>query len=331
MAAQVVESYQEMTHSTEQFNPPTLQGSEGSQLSLERRCPYCGNNEVFIKYRVGEHKILRCASCTFMWLYPRPNVHELHSVYDDSYFKNSHFFEDVSQLYGYYDYLEERFMKQSAYQGLLRNIKKQLNSFEPGKSRLLDIGCGLGYLLDVAHDEGFQVRGVEFNRAAAERLRSKFVFPVYSGDVLDFKDEPFDVITLMDVIEHFLEPMRSVAHIRDLLKPGGLLVLTTMDCDGIVSRLLGTRIEDFRRVREHVFFFTRRSIRDLLQKYGFDVIQIRYHGHYFRLGFLANRLKLVSPTFGALMRACVRGVGAEQMAVHVNPLTKMIVYARRRI
>lgn len=265
-----------------------------------------------------------------MWLYPRPKLDELHAVYDASYFQNAHFFEGTTHLFGYYDYFEERFMKQSAYQGLLRNVKKLLGSFERGKSRFLDIGCGLGYLMDVAHDEGFQVSGVEFNHVAAERLRSKFVFPVYSGDVLDFKDKPFDVITLMDVIEHFLDPMASMAHIRNLVKPGGLLVLTTMDCDGFVSKLLGTRIEDFRRVREHVFFFTRRALSDMLQKYGFEVVQIKSHGHHFRLGFLAHRLKLVSPLFGGFMGFFVKCLRIEQVTVYVNPLTKMIVYARRR-
>jgi 2-polyprenyl-3-methyl-5-hydroxy-6-metoxy-1,4-benzoquinol methylase len=265
-----------------------------------------------------------------MWLDPRPRIADLHAVYDASYFQNSHFFEGTSHLYGYYDYFEERFMKQSAYQGLLREVKLHLTSFSGGQSRFLDIGCGLGYLMDVAHDEGFQVSGVEFNQVAANRLKSKYVFPVYSGDILDFNDQPFDVITLMDVIEHFLDPMQSMAHIRGLVKPGGLLVLTTMDCDGIVSKILGTRIEDFRRVREHVFFFTRKSIRHLLEKEGFEVIKIESHGHYFRLGFLAHRLKLVSPFFGNLFSGVVALLRIEQVRVYVNPLTKMIVYARRK-
>jgi SAM-dependent methyltransferase len=156
------------------------------------------------------------------------------------------------------------------------------------------------------------------------------VFPVYAGDILDYKDAPFDVVTLMDVVEHFLDPMQSMAHIKGLVKPGGLLVLTTMDCDGIVSRLLGTRIEDFRRVREHVFFFTRRSMRDVLDRQGFDVQRIESHGHYFRLGFLAHRLRLVSPWFGGLMALCVKVLRIEQVTVYINPRTKMIIYARRR-
>lgn len=265
-----------------------------------------------------------------MWLYPRPKIDDLHSVYDASYFQNSHFFDGTSSLYGYYDYFEERFMKQSAYQQLLRQIKKYLVDFKPDHSRFLDIGCGLGYLLDVAHDERFQVSGVEFNQVAAARLRSKYVFPVHSGDVLDFQDEPFDVVTMMDVIEHLLDPIKSLNHIKGLVKPGGLLVLTTMDCDGFVSKMLGTRIEDFRRVREHVFFFTRPVIQDMLEKNGFEVIKIKSHGHHFRLGFLSHRIKLVSPFLGGLIGGCVKFLKIEQMTVYVNPFTKMIIYARRK-
>lgn len=265
-----------------------------------------------------------------MWLHPRPQLSDLHAVYDASYFQNSQFFEGTSHLYGYYDYFEERFMKQAAYQGLLRNIK-QMSGFDGGgPRRFLDIGCGLGYLMDVAHDEGFQVSGVEFNEVAANRLRSKYVFPVYSGDVLEYTDDPFDVITLMDVVEHFIDPIQSLAHIKNLVKPGGLLVLTTMDCDGVVSKVLGTRVEDFRRVREHVFFFTRRSITDLLKKQGFEVISIKSHGHYFRLGFLAHRLKLVTPLFGGLFGLCIKALRLDRVTVYVNPFTKMIVYARRK-
>lgn len=315
---------------TQSGNAGAESGKGDAQETAKQSCPYCGDTRVFTKYKIGKHNILRCKACTFMWLHPRPTVEELHSVYDDSYFRNSNFFGGISHLYGYYDYFEERFKKQSAYQELVRNIRKNLGSFESGKSRFLDIGCGLGYLMDVAHDEGFQVAGVEFNNSAADRMRAKYVFPVYSGDVLDFKGEPFDAVTLMDVIEHFLDPMRSIAHISTLVKPGGLFVLTTMDCDGIVSKLLGTRLEDFRRVREHLFFFTRRSVTDLLEKNGFEVIRIKYHGHHFRLGFLAHRLGLVFAPVGALMGACVKGLRIDQVTVYVNPLTKMIVYARRK-
>jgi SAM-dependent methyltransferase len=309
--------------------PPGLTVAGGEERFNDKTCSYCGSSRVITKYKVGEHRILRCLDCTFMWLYPRPRPDDLHSVYDDSYFKNTSFFDDISHLYGYYDYFGERFTKQSAYLEILRDVKKHLTSFENGKSRFLDIGCGMGYLMDVAHDEGFRVAGVEFNAAAAARLRSKYVFPVYSGNVLDYHDEPYDVVALMDVIEHFTDAELTTAHIATLVKPGGLLVLTTMDCDGIVSRILGARIEDFRRVREHLFFFTRKLIRDLLKRDGFEVIQIKYHGHHFRLGFLADRMTLVSPTLGRLMRFCVRRLYLEETTVHVNPLTKMRIYARR--
>jgi 2-polyprenyl-3-methyl-5-hydroxy-6-metoxy-1,4-benzoquinol methylase len=293
-------------------------------------CPFCAHPKIFIKYDMGEHKIWRCGACTFMWLFPRPKTDDLKEVYDVSYFQNANFFaKNSTNLYGYYDYIAERFSKQSSDLPIVRKLKSLLPGFQDGKSRFLDVGCGMGYLLDVAHDQGFQVAGVEFNPSAADRLRSKYAFPVHVGDVLDFRAEPFDVITLMDVIEHFINPFESVEHIADLLKPGGVLAISTMDCDSWVSRILGSRLEDFRRVREHLCFFTRQSIRILLEKYGFEVISIHFYGHTFRLGFLADRVKLISVPMGKAVYYLVKLLGLLDASIHLNPMTKMIVYARK--
>jgi len=267
-----------------------------------------------------------------MWLSPRPTLDDLKHVYDISYFQNDNFFlEGTSSLYGYYDYLSERFDRQSGYVGLIRHMRSLLGSESTNTPpRFVDIGCGMGYLMDVAHDEGFCVSGVEFNPSAVDRLRQKYVFPVHVGDVLDFHSDPFDAVTLMDVVEHFLNPFKTMKHVGELMERGGVLALTTMDCDSITSRLLGTRLEDFRRTREHVFFFTRRSITALLERSGFEVLAIRSFGHSFGLGFLSDRLKLISKPLGMMIEGIVRLFGLQNVRVYINPRTKMIVYARKR-
>jgi SAM-dependent methyltransferase len=311
--------------------PPGGAAAANHALNRTQPCPFCSHPETFVKYVMEAHQIWRCRACTFMWIHPRPTVDDLKAVYDVSYFHNEHFFmEDTAHLYGYYDYLSERFTKQSSYQDIVQGLKQMLPDFAHGRARLLDVGCGMGYLMDVAHDEGFQVTGVEFNPFAAERLKSKYAFPVHVGDVLDFHGEPFDVVTLMDVVEHFLDPFQSMEHIGGLVRPGGLLTLTTMDSDSVVSRMLGTRLEDFRRVREHLLFFTRKSIRALLERYGFEVVSIRYYGHAFKLSFLADRVKLISKPLGQAAYVVVKGLGLKNVSIMINPMTKMIVYARKR-
>ena len=197
--------------------------------------------------------------------------------------------------------------------------------------RFLDVGCGFGYLLDVAQDSGFEVAGVEFNPSAVEHARQKYVFPLFQGDFLDFTDDqPFDAVSMMDVIEHFIDPHEALAKASQLLAPGGILAISTMDSDSFVSRLLGTALEDFRRVREHVSFFTRKSIRRFLEHYGFDVLDIRYHGHTFRYDFLVDRIKLVSPTVGAMAGAVVKCLFLGKRHININPRTKILVFARKR-
>jgi cyclopropane fatty-acyl-phospholipid synthase-like methyltransferase len=198
-----------------------------------------------------------------------------------------------------------------------------------GRPSLLDIGCGLGHLLDVAFDEGFDVEGVEFNPYAVEKMRKKYNFPVYLGDVAGYSGRQFDVITMFDVIEHLQNPFATMIKIANLIKPRGILVLTTMDCDSIVSRILGTRLEDFRRIREHLFFFTRSSMKRVLQQSGFEVIRINSYGHTFRLDFLADRIRLISNPAGVMLQKAIRLLRIDKRMVHINPLTKMIVYARQ--
>ncbi len=310
--------------------PPQSCQTPIDEPSPAELCPACRSGETFVKYVVAESTIRRCRSCTQMWLSPQPSLDDLKHVYDISYFQNQRFFVDGStSLYGYYDYLAERFDRQSGYVDLMRRIRSLLGDLQH-PARYVDVGCGMGYLMDVAHDEGFDVSGVEFNPAAADRLRQKYVFPVHVGDVLDFHEGPFEAITLMDVVEHFLDPFGTMAHIGSLARQGGILALSTMDCDSMTSQLLGTRVEDFRRTREHVFFFTRRSIKALLERSGFDVLSIHSFGHSFRLGFLADRLKLISRPLGVLFNSAIRTLGLQNLRVYVNPHTKMLVYARKR-
>jgi SAM-dependent methyltransferase len=184
-------------------------------------------------------------------------------------------------------------------------------------------------LLDVAFDEGFDVEGLEFNPYAVEQIRKKYNIPVHLGDISSYSGKQFDVITMFDVIEHLQNPFEDLKKIKELMKPPGILVITTMDSDSIVSRLIGKRLEDFRRIREHLHFFTRKSIEKILRENSFEIIKISSYGHTFRLDFLSDRIRLISLPLGAIFQKTVKLLGIDRKMLYINPLTKMIVYARR--
>src|SRR5436305_7978564 len=166
----------------------------------EHRCPLCAATDVRVCYDLKTLRILRCRSCTMMWLDPPPQPEALDDVYNENYFSNKQFFGGENEsIYGYFDYLAERHHKQQAYQSLIQEVRQRLPEFHVSRSRLLDVGCGLGYLMDVAHDAGFDVHGIDVNPAAIAAIHRKFQFPAERRDLATFDAEPFDVVMMMDV------------------------------------------------------------------------------------------------------------------------------------
>lgn len=274
-----------------------------------------------------------------MWLDPQPSQDELHDVYGADYYRNEQFFEAGGrEIYGYHDYLSERFVKQQDHQRVVDGIVALLDvsgsgrngRVDPGRGRrFLDIGCGLGYLLDVAQDRGFAVEGIDCNPSAVDWITWKYTFPATCGDFMAYEGPPCHAVTMLDVIEHLPRPFDALARAAALTRPGGIFVVSTMDSDSLVSRLLGRRLEDFRRTREHLYFFNRRTIRAGLEQAGFEVLRIETYGLTIRLDALMKRARLALPAAGAVLARLVRWLGLSRQQVHFDPRTKMIVYARR--
>jgi len=293
-------------------------------------CDFCGGRSVFARYDFGAHRILRCSVCTFMWLDPQPSEAELHEVYGEDYYRNERFFEANGQtIYGYFDYASERFVKQQDHQRVVDRIIGFFDPPEINGRRFLDVGCGLGYLLDVAHDRGFRVEGIDYNPRAVDWIGRKYTFPAVAGDFMAYESGPFDTITMLDVIEHLPRPLEALEKAAALTRPGGIFALSTMDSDSLVSRLLGSRLEDFRRTREHLYFFNRHTMRRGLERAGFEVLRIDSYGLTIPMDLLARRARLALPRAGAVMERMVRWSGLSNQQIHFDPRTKMIVYARK--
>ncbi len=297
------------------------------------RCASCGSERSTSRYDFGAQQILRCVGCGLLFIHPLPSEEETRAVYGETYFQNEQFLGGGNDaLFGYADYVSERFNKQPQYADIAREITHLLPPVGARRPRLLEVGCGFGYFLDVAFEENFDVSGLEFNPHAVERLRRKYAFPIACGALehADLAPGGLDAAVLFDVIEHLRDPFTALDRLREGLAPHGVLVLSTVDAESWTSRLIGKRLEDFRRTREHLFFFGRQTMRDVLAKHGFDVLAIRSIGHTFDLAFLLDRLTLYNePLFGTLRRAVI-AVGLGSMQIYLNPLTKMIVFARRR-
>jgi len=294
-------------------------------------CPYCRSEASRVRYDFGTQRILGCPRCGLLYIDPWPSEADIEAVYGDSYFQNANLLAGSSDgLFGYADYVAERFNKQPQYAAIAREVAALLDRPDR-RARLLEVGCGFGYFLDVAFEQDFDVAGLEFNPFAVDRLRRKDAFPILSGALENTELEPggYDAVVMFDVIEHLRDPFGALTRVHRSLAPGGILVVSTVDAESAMSRLIGKRLEDFRRTREHLVFFSRQTISRILEDYGFDVLAVRSIGHTFELAFLLARLELYQRHLFGCLRRLVSRIGLGSTQVYLNPGTKMIVFARR--
>ena len=311
--------------------------TEAASKPAEFHCPVCFfSGQASLRYDFVENRIYACPLCGFMFMHPQPTEKELSELYSNrDYFCHESFYSgDNKTIYGYADYFAERMNKQSRYGRIAQKCMHLLTEGLSGneKKRLLEVGSGPGFFLEEAHKAGFSVEGIEFNPEIIAECRRNHPFPVVCEDYLKIEARPdsYDCIVMLDVLEHFPDPFSAVKKAFTELVPGGVLVISTVDSGSCVSRLLGKRLEDFRRVREHLFFFNRSNIARLLRQQGFLVLSTSSIGHTFILGHLYERLRLMYPT-RARVPAFLRSLGErlKNRTISINPRTKMILFAQK--
>lgn len=143
--------------------------------------------------------------------------------------------------------------------------------------RLLDVGCSSGTLLRIAGEAGFVVQGVEPSAAPAQTARDQG-FTVHTGFLqqVGLPKDGFDIVTLMEVIEHLQEPLDLLTEISRILRPGGLLMISTGNAGGLTLRATGATWEylDMARHGGHVSFFTPVSMRHLARRAGLETVRM---------------------------------------------------------
>jgi SAM-dependent methyltransferase len=268
-----------------------------------------------------------------MALDPMPNQEEIRNVYkNDEYFANKKLVQtDVRGIYGYIDYIGERINKQLTYRNTCKKIEKYMIS-ERKQPKLMDFGCGLGHFLDLAYDFGYDVTGVEFNNYAIDYIKKRYKYGIMAFDEFGKSGkEEYDIITLFDVIEHLLDPVAVIAKTNEMLIENGILVISTTDSKSFISRMLGKRLEDLRRISEHLYFFSRTNLSEILMKNGFEVLEINSLGHSFEFAHLISRIRNIFPFLYFPMRFLIRVLPfIGRMNIHINPHTKMIAFARKK-
>jgi SAM-dependent methyltransferase len=254
--------------------------------------------------------IARCSDCGHMQLDRFPSEGELLGLYEDA----------ASE-----DYVEEEAGQRLTARVALERIERWV----PGRGRLLDLGCWVGFLLAEARDRGWETLGVEPSAFAAAYARERLGLDVRQEDLFaaSLPAGSFDAVVLGDVIEHLVDPGAALDRIAGLLAPGGVVYLALPDAGSALARRMGARWWSV--IPTHVQYFTRGSLMTLLRRRGFTPLYAGTAPKTFTVRYYLERIAGYSPAAArGLVRAAVAaGVADRPWAPDFRD--RMAVVARR--
>ena len=191
-----------------------------------------------------------------------------------------------------------------------------LNRLYPQRGKLLEVGCGLGYLLDVFRNDGWEVLGVEpyFQacRYAREELGLKIINSIL--ETADLPDESFDLVLLNHVIEHVDDPLRTFREVNRVLKHNGHFVIETPRYDTLMFKLLGRRERSI-SCSGHIYFFTTQTLKNLYEEAGFRKVELWFVGRSLTVDRLTYNLGVMSKS-----QAIMKTLGRMSSGLHLNKL-----------
>lgn len=280
--------------------------SDEESLLASMQAYACTNRKQMSSLRVVE-----CAQCRLRALYPAAPAGQV----EDAYRK----VEDP-------DYLAIEPQRVVAFQKLVQKMR----SFVEPPGRLLDIGCYTGLFPKAALAAGWDAFGIEPSRWAAQIAVGRLPGRIAAGFPRDvpFPRASFDVVTAWDVIEHCTDPRGDLQRMAALLKPGGLLFVSTMVSDAPIVRLLGRRWPWYMEM--HRFYFTRTTLERLLVETGFRVRAIEPYPHYTSLRYISWKLESFLGPLARTAGAVLRLLGVAERTVKVDLGDFLLTVAERR-
>lgn len=271
-------------------------------------CPICGygkSKAIFVgdRYRMGVRTVI-CKKCGLTYTNPRP----VDVVFDEFYEKHyRNFYESV-------EYPSEEYIREGQFAAKARIVYDSLKDFIEDEVRfskpieILDVGCSEGsvlryILVNCPHE--VVATGIEpsinFSNFAKEYTGVRIFNGSLEGFFRENHSSRFDVIILNHVLEHFLDPVKSMTCLHHLLKDDGIIFIEVPNILGKWSGISMFHIA-------HVFHFDEMTLKNLLARSGFSPITVSLDGnaiHPWAMSFVCRKdlhAKVVLPTRMAIKR-----------------------------
>jgi len=220
-------------------------------------CLLCNANNLVSLKDYSKVGLVKCGSCNFVFSEKIPTKQELIDYYSNNYERTSY----LSPI-------------------TIKRYNELLDRFEIHRKtgKLLDVGAGYGFFLEIARQRGWEVYGTELTDEAVNHCREKGL-SMYKGEFqnLDVEAESFDVIVSIEVLEHINNPIQYIEKAHQVLRKGGVFYLTTPN----FNSFLRYRLKEQYNVIEypnHLCYYTTKTLNKLFTENGFQKLGIKTTG-----------------------------------------------------
>lgn len=287
-------------------------------------CALCGGRATRLRYLKFDLPIAECVACGLIRATPRCPPERIAARYSREYFLHE-YLPSLGVIDGH---VEESFID-ARYGPWVTLVSDRVGP----KGRILEIGTGAGLFLKAFARAGWQAVGVEVNDEAARFARERLGLNVHTGyaESLDVPPASFDVVALMDVIEHVPDPGATVATAHRLLRPGGVLLMQTPNVNALSRLALGAPWAVLSPA-EHLYYFSEKTMEALLRARGFASTEFVWSFAGFGPAETMNARYTHAPTalraraYGALVR--VGGGPLMRLVRALRRTDQLIVLAR---
>ena len=284
-------------HYTFKLNQSLHLYNSGDNL-IKKRCILCKNEKFQLiskKTRDSKkHKIIRCLKCNHIQLFPIPTLIDEKKFYDENLQDKS--INDIGSI--------KRARRKMMYDNIRRYqfIQKIISK----KSRVLEIGSGHGFFLEIMKTNGFDIIGYDISKEKRKYSKKITNVPVYDININSeiSLGNKFDIVVLFHTLEHIADPITLLKNIKKLLKPKGKILIEVPNSDDFHLKL-NKFYKEFYWERAHIHYFNPKILKNVIRKSGFKNIRIvgvqRYGIENFFHWKLTNKPQMENPSYSLPM------------------------------
>jgi 2-polyprenyl-3-methyl-5-hydroxy-6-metoxy-1,4-benzoquinol methylase len=252
-------------------------------------CTACNCTKSTLLYTMKGFDLVKCEDCGLAYVINPPDEAYLNSLYS-------------AENGNYHTQLFDEDSKEAQRMARVADVHMRFVEKVAQRGRLVDIGCSTGSFLERADQAGFSASGVEYSRDSARVAALRTGLNIETGGIHQCRlsEGSIDVLTMFDVIEHVPDPAEDLARAFALLRPGGWLVLSTPNIDGLFPRASQplAKVLNYWPHPEapyHLFQFSVATLGALVSAAGFVPGPVEHHAIDLSYSFGTLRTLLKSP------------------------------------